>query len=87
MGYVGREKLLPNGVFEKSRYLCLKEHLSRFYLARSLTIGVSSSTSPIEGNSLLCVTTLYIYAYNFRASWPKNSRESTTKKLKKTFLA
>ena len=61
MGYVGQEKLLSNGVFESQGTFVLKNTWA-VLLARPLTVGVFSSTSPTEGNILLGSTS----SYNFR---------------------
>ena len=61
MGYVGQEKLLSNGVFESQGTFVLKNTWA-VLLARPLTVGVFSSTSPIEGNIIIRVTS----PYNFR---------------------
>ena len=60
MGYVGQEKLLSNGVFEIQGTFPYK-HLSRFYLARPLTVGVFFSTSPIEGNTYIVFVSFYSF--------------------------
>jgi hypothetical protein len=61
MGYVGQEKLLSNGVFESQGTFVLKNTWAVLF-ARPLTVGVFSSTSPIEGKITLSITS----SYNFR---------------------
>jgi hypothetical protein len=52
MGYVGREKLLSNGVFESQGTFVLKNTRADFTSLNHWQLVFFSSTSPIEGNTL-----------------------------------
>jgi len=66
MGYVGQENSCQMTCLKVKLPLSSK-HLSRFYLAQPLTLGVFFSTSPIEGKLLKVTTRSNIFHLTFVA--------------------